>query len=238
MATYILVHGAFHGGWCWEEVKPLLEEAGHRVLAPDLPGTGEDATPLFGDVLDLWGEKIAALARAADEPVFLVGHSRGGIVISTAAEKAPDAIARLVYVAAFLLPTGTSLIDFLQEAGEGGLPAIRLPDGSAVTLDQADGPSALYHQVDRERVDRALSRLCREPIQPLQQPLELTEERYGGVPRAYILTEEDRAIPHSLQRRMISEQPCDPVICLPSDHSPFYSAPRELADALISLAKV
>src|SRR3990172_12780518 len=84
MSTYIFVHGAWHGGWCWYKVVPLLERAGHRVLAPDLPSLGKDKTPVSEVSLALWAEHLCRLLEAEREPAVLVGHSRGGIVISEA----------------------------------------------------------------------------------------------------------------------------------------------------------
>ena len=87
----------------------LLRGAGHRVDAPDLAGLGTDRTSLADITLATWRDQIAALVDAALEPVVLVGHSRGGIVISEVAEARPDKIARLVYLAAFLLGDGESI---------------------------------------------------------------------------------------------------------------------------------
>ena len=74
MATFILVHGACHGGWCWEKVQPLLESRGHKVCAPDLPGLGKDHTPPANVTLADNVEKISRLLDKMEEPVVLVGH--------------------------------------------------------------------------------------------------------------------------------------------------------------------
>ena len=92
MARFILVHGAWHGGWCWDEVSPRLTELGHQVRAPDLPGMGADAASGHVATLDEWAMFIAGIASAQDEPAILVGHSRGGIVISRAASSSIDMI--------------------------------------------------------------------------------------------------------------------------------------------------
>ena len=117
MARFVLVHGAWHGGWCWERIAPLLGAAGHEVLAPDLPGMGADRTPFAADVLAQWADFVAGLVRGAAEPAVLVGHSRGGLVISEAAERAPDQIRVLVYLAALLLPVGTTSRQTLNADG-------------------------------------------------------------------------------------------------------------------------
>ena len=87
MATYILVHGAWLDRRCWDLVTTALRAAGHTVVAPDLPGHGDDVTPLAGQTLDAYATRITAEVDAATQPVILVGHSMGGIVISTVAER-------------------------------------------------------------------------------------------------------------------------------------------------------
>jgi pimeloyl-ACP methyl ester carboxylesterase len=226
VAHFILVPGAFHGGWCWERVVPLLKAGGHEVQTPNLPGTGADATPLTGDVLGRWARFIADLANAAGEPVILAGHSRGGIVISEAAELVPDRVARLVYVTALLLPAGATALGEHQ-LGDTGEMMTPLPVEAA--------QPGFYHLCSLEDARAAVDRLVPEPVSPLVQPLRLSEARFGSVPRAYIEAAEDRAITLDYQRAMQAALPCDPVITLQSDHSPFYSMPAQLAEALLSL---
>jgi pimeloyl-ACP methyl ester carboxylesterase len=115
MATFVLVHGAFHGGWCWYKIVPLLEAKGHRVLAPDLPGLGDDHTPLADLSLAAWTDSVAAKLHVLGTPVILVGHSRGGIVISEVAERVPEHVSALVYLTAFLVSDGESLQSHFQK---------------------------------------------------------------------------------------------------------------------------
>lgn len=78
MSTFVLIHGAAHGGWCWYKVVPLLEKQGHTVLAPDLPSHGRDKTPLAAVTLQLYVDSVCKLLDEQQEPVILVGHSMGG----------------------------------------------------------------------------------------------------------------------------------------------------------------
>ena len=78
MAIFLLIHGAWHGGWCWRKVVPLLEADGHRALAPDLPGHGKDETPLTEVTLASYSDRICEIAGAQPGPIILVGHSMGG----------------------------------------------------------------------------------------------------------------------------------------------------------------
>jgi len=238
VTTFALVHGAWHGGWCWERLAPLLTAAGHEVLAPDLPGMEAEPRALGSDPLAEWAEFVAGLATAAEAPVILVGHSRGGAVISEAAERAPQAIGRLVYLTAFLLQPGESLADASgrhPETGPG--PYIRpAEDPSRLVVDPAHTQPIFYNLMSEDDARAATARLVPEPIAALTMPLRITAERFGRVPRAYIEATHDRAISLAMQREMHAALPCEPVITLASDHSPFYSAVPELAEALLSLA--
>jgi len=132
VATFVLIHGAWHGGWCWDEVAPLLRKAGHTVVAPDLPGMGKDKTPLEKVNLSAWTMFVTDIVAQSFESVVLVGHSRGGIVISEVAQLVPDRIQTLVYLAAFLVPNGKTLADMLAVG-----PARPVSEG-AVQMDQSD----------------------------------------------------------------------------------------------------
>ena len=98
MSTFVLIHGAWHGAWCWYKVTPLLQSRGHRVHTPDLPALGIDRTPLPSSSLQCYTDRVCKTLNACDEPVYLVGHSMGGLVISHAAEAMPQKVKMLVYL--------------------------------------------------------------------------------------------------------------------------------------------
>lgn len=93
--TFVLVHGAWHGGWCWEKLRPLLEAEGHTVIAPDMPGHGEDRLPIEDQNLEKYARTVEALIAPLNEPVILVGHSFGGMITSQAACYIPNKIKNL-----------------------------------------------------------------------------------------------------------------------------------------------
>lgn len=227
-----------HGGWCWHKLVPLLEAQGHRVLAPDLPGMGEDPTPLSEVTLSTWAEFIARLSREAGEQVILVGHSRGGTVISEAAELAPQSMIGLVYLAALLLPAGqkafeAAVAEEARKAAEAGQGA---SDGLSLRVEPEAARALFYNRASREDAIWASARLCPEPLAPNVVPLTVTRERWGRLPRAYIECLDDRAVPIELQRAMHAALPCDPVVTMDSDHSPFLCEPRALAGHLADIA--
>jgi len=235
MAHFVLVHGAWHGGWCWERIVPLLTAAGHRVSAPDLAGMGSDRTPFTEDVLEQWSSQVASLA-GSEGPAILVGHSRGGIVISEAAERAPGAVQQLVYLTAFLLPAGESLQANVEKAGPGTGPEMII-DGERGTCTVKPGSERgiFYNRCSDADTRAAVARLCPEPLEPLARGLRITPQRFGRVPRAYIEALDDQAIRIGHQRAMQAVLPCAKVVSIDSDHSPFYSAPLALGEALLRM---
>jgi pimeloyl-ACP methyl ester carboxylesterase len=238
MATFVLISGAWHGAWCWDLVVPRLTAAGHKVVAPDLIGMGDDPTPPAHASLAAWGDQVAELIRAEAEPVILVGHSRGGLVISEAAERVPERITTLVYLAAFLIPSGRSLGEVAAENATQDAPQILLPqpDGTALVRPEAVGP-VFYNLTPPDLVELAQSKLGPEPMSSFGTPVMVTPERFGVVPRVYIECAEDRALPIASQRAMQAALPCASVFTLKSDHSPFFSQPTELAEILLRLAQ-
>ena len=240
MATFVMVHGAWHGGWSFDTLRAPLENAGHEVIAPDLAGMGGSDAELAAVTLDGWAASVAELCRSADKPVVLVGHSRGGLVISQAAEAAPEAIDALVYVCAMLLPGGMSRAEWKKHAeANPAFDAIirQHPLGIATTIDRGAAPAVFAQMSPIADAIAAAGRMMAEPSAPRMQPLTLTEARYGSVPRHYIECVHDRAIPIADQRAMQALQPCASVTSLEADHSPILSAPEALADALLNIAK-
>ena len=238
MATFILVHGGFYGGWCWRGTKAALEAAGHRVIAPDLPGMGDDHTPLRYVSLKGWASFIAKLMRAQNEPVILVGHSRGGVVIGEAAELAPEAVAGLIYVSAALLPQGVSLVSVVQaNAVTDHVPITHTADGLATIIEPDAALHAFFNGTEPAVARQAVNRLCPDPFEPNRAPMTVTPERWGKLPRAYIQCLRDNAFPIALQRAMVAALPCDPVVQMPTDHSPFLSAPEEFVRHLDDIAR-
>ncbi len=239
MATFVLIHGSWHGGWCFDPVRDILTAAGHAVIAPDLPGMGGDEAALGAVTLEGWAQFTADLCRTApQQPVILAGHSRGGLVISQAAELAPDVIGTLVYICAMMLPDGMSRAQFKKL--EGPNPAFDAlisptPGGCGTRITGAD-PAAVFAQLSPpDRAGAAMARLVDEPHGPRSTPLRLSPERFGTVPRLYVECTDDRTIVLSSQRRMQHLVPGAQVQTLWADHSPYLSRPEALGAILLSL---
>jgi pimeloyl-ACP methyl ester carboxylesterase len=238
VSAFLLIHGAWHGGWCWHRIVARLRQAGHRATAPDLPSLGRDRTPVESATLQSWTESVCAHLDAHAEPVILVGHSRAGAVISAAAEARPERIRLLVYLAAYLLGDGESVSQLaLQDAASLVAPnMVPSADGKSSTLRPGAVREALYGRCSEEDVILAKSLLSAEAIAPLTTPLHTTAQNFGRVPRVYIECRRDRAVSPQEQRRMYTAIRCRQIISMDADHSPFLSAPDELARHLLSLA--
>ena len=238
MATFMLVHGACTGGWCWEKVTPLLVANSHRVCAPDLPGLGKDHTPPANVTLADNVEKLSRLLDKMEEPVVLVGHSLGGITISQLAEARRRKIKALVYLCALLPTPGTASRDLT--AGDPDMLFRRSrevsPDGLTYSFARATLPAMFYEDVSAEDRYRAMERLRPQPISISTTPVTLTEERFGSVPRWYIECTHDNAVRINLQRLMVKKTPCK-VITMECGHSPFFSNTEELVEHLEAIAK-
>jgi len=225
--TFILVHGAWHGAWCWQKLTPLLEAAGARAIAPDFSTqvTLESAADEVADIVDCNPDGV------------LVGHSLGGAVISRVAERLPSRIRRLVYLAAYLLAPGGSV----AQAARADVSSLLAPNmipverGVSCTLRPEVIRDAFYGSCSDADFDFARQRLSPQSLKPLVTALDVSELEFGSVPRAYIETARDRAVSLDAQRRMQAQFPCAPVFTLDSDHSPFLSQPEALARILISI---
>lgn len=232
MSTFVLIHGAYHGAWCWHEVRAELEARDHEAVSFDLPAHGIDTTPVAEVTFDDYVARVRDAIDAQDEPVVLVGHSMAGMVITEAAQRRPDAIDTLVYLTAYLPADGESMLD---QRIEGSLISrnFTADEERGVGVVAADALDELFY-ADCSAPHRALARsLVRpEPLAPLSEPVTVTDERFGTVRRVYVRCENDRAITPTQQRTMCEERSVDEELTLTASHSPFLAVPTETATAL------
>lgn len=236
MSTYVLIHGAWHGAWCWRKVVPLLESKGHTVVTPDLPGHGDDRTPPAAVTLADYADKICAVARAQKEAVILVGHSMGGVAITQAAENCPGAVRALVYTCAFLPRNGESLATYAQQDAESlvGPNIVPIAEG-VLDVRREARHDTFYGKCSQEDEALAAQHLTLQSAAPLGTPVATSAERWGRIPRYYIECTKDCAISIAIQREMQKHSPCRKTFSIDTDHSPFLSAPQALADALLEI---
>jgi pimeloyl-ACP methyl ester carboxylesterase len=240
MSTFVLVHGAWHGAWCWKNVVCLLKEAGHDAFAPDLPGHGRDDTPIAQVTFGAYCNKVREIVEARSEPVILVGHSMGGRVVTHVSELRPDKIRAAVYLAAILLRNGENTIPADPDTGETFIDrsVVRSADGIYQTLREDAIRELLFHDCSDEDADRAMALLeTRQASQPFTVAMKLTDENFGRVRKVYVECLQDKAVTPGQQKVMYTLTPCDKVISMHTSHSPFLSSPQELTDHLVSISE-
>ena len=233
----VLVHGAWHGAWCWAPLQTELDRRGIASLAVDLPGhgsTGAPFTDLHGDaaaVIEVL-ESQAALGRTA--PV-LVGHSYGGAVITEVASRHPD-VSHLVFLAAFALQKDESVMSALTSMPprEVGLSAAMRPgpDGTTV-LDPVSAVPALYGSCDAAVVEAAVKRLSPQPMATMMQAV--TGSPLDTIASTYVVCTEDDAV-HPDHQAIMAER-CTHTVTMHTDHSPFASMTVETAEVLERIAR-
>lgn len=237
--TIVLIHGAWHGGWCWNKVVPLLEAAGYVVYAPTLPGHDPHRDiPLEKVTLHAYSSAVGDILETLEEPAILVGHSMGGIVLSQVAERWPEKLDQLIYVTAILPPAGSTLMELmsLNTADVAQIEAAMRIDRQhgMCTLDLDQVGALLYHDCSPEDIAYAQAHLCPQALVPLLTPIETTQARFGRIARSYIECLDDRVLSLDMQRALCAEYPCL-VRRLHSGHSPFFSQPVRLVDELLAL---
>ena len=184
MTAFVLVHGAWHGGWCWRFVAPALRRAGHDVYTPTLTGLGERAhLARPGIDLDLHVRDVVALLEAEDlHEVVLLGHSYGGMVVTGAADRCAARIRRLVYLDAFVPENGKCALDYVVPERAA---AFRKEGGQAGTI--APPPLALWGLVKPEHVAFADPRQTSQPFHTMSQPIRLANETaLARLPKTFI----------------------------------------------------
>jgi pimeloyl-ACP methyl ester carboxylesterase len=238
MATYVLVHGGGHGGWCYQRVARMLREAGHEVYTPTLTGLGERAHLLHPGIdLDTHIRDVTAVLQYEDlHDVILAGHSYGGMVVTGAADRAAGRVGRLVYLDAANPKDGQSLVDvtggyitWTRQQGKvvDGVELVLLPESSDV--------AALYGVTDPDDAAWMASKLTGHPWRCFEQPLTLANEAaYLAIPQYHIvctstLATRDRAL-------MEQARTAGRLWDIDTGHDLMITEPRATASALLEVA--
>jgi pimeloyl-ACP methyl ester carboxylesterase len=190
MATYVLVHGGGHGGWCYQPVARRLRAAGHEVHAPTLTGLGERSHLLHPGIdLDHHIQDVVQLLHYEDlSEVILMGHSYGGMVITGVADRALDRIGKLVYLDAANPVNGQSLVDVAGPVIESVRPMGEVVDGVELVLLPAPGAGAFYGVTDPHVLAWMDKRLTGHPWACFEQKLDLQhEDELWALPQYHIV---------------------------------------------------
>ena len=237
MATYVLVHGGGHGGWCYQPLARLLRTAGHEVLTPTLTGLGERSHLLSPNVdLDLHIRDVVAVLHYDDlRDVILVGHSYGGMVITGVADRAADRIGRLVYLDAATPRNGQSLVDVAGPVIEATRPLGKVVDGVELVLLPFPEAGRFFGVTDDADVAWMADRLTGHPWKCFEQPLELTNEAATSkIPKYHIICTSTLA---TRNRKLMDIARAEGRLWeIDTGHDLMISEPRAVADALLEIA--
>lgn len=228
MATYVLIHGAWHGAWCWEYLKAELEKEGHKVVTPNLP---IDTSATLVDYADLVAKELEELDL--DDPV-VVGHSMAGLLLPLIAEK--TYVRRIVYLCAMFRRAGQSLAQD-QEAGVNsgliipGFEEVKTDEGENFSLLKKEAIPFFYNDCSVELQEWAFGKLRKQR--------DYWEEgnpqaEWPEVSKTAIICSEDKAIDPSWSEQVVRDWLEITPILLPGGHSPFLSRPKELAEILMN----
>lgn len=234
MATFVLVHGAFHGGWCWQRLTPYLQAAGHVVYTPTLTGLGERSHLLSPTInLTCHIQDVINLILYEDlDDVILVGHSYAGMVISGVADQCAARIARLVYLDAFVPENGeTALGQWLDRSW---LKIPNMPSSPEGWYIPTPSPEAMG-VTDAEDAAWLAARMVPHPVKTQTEKLLLVNQAAEGIPRTYILCSVNSPeMGKALDR--IKNHPLGQILTLETGHDAMITAPKEVAALLIGLA--
>ena len=237
MATYVLVHGGGHGGWCWRRLAAILRQARHDVYTPTLTGLGERAHLLNSSInLDTHITDVVGVLEVEDlNDVILVGHSYGGMVVTGVADRASDRIGRLVYLDAANPKDGQSLVDVAGEHILAIRPFGRVVDDVELVLFPDPEIVKLYGVTDPDDVAWMVERLTPHPWKCFEQPLRLTnEDELWAIPQFHIVCSSTVA---TRDPQMIEKARADGRFWeIDTGHDLMITEPQWVADALLEVA--
>ncbi|MBC8163988.1 MAG: alpha/beta hydrolase [Roseiflexaceae bacterium] len=225
--TFVLVHGAWHGGWCWNKLTPLLRAAGHQVFTPTLTGLGERAHLLTPEIdLATHIKDIVSVLEYEDlHDVVLVGHSYGGMVIAGVAEAIGSRVAHLVFLDGFLPESGKALTDY----------APMLPTRDDGWRVPALGTSRDFGVTDERDIAWADPRIGDQPIRAITQPVQLSAQLYDSFAKTYIQLTEAPWFVEAAERA--KRQRFRSYTLLSGGHDAMISQPKAVAEILLDVAR-
>lgn len=233
---FVLIHGAWHGGWCWQGVIAALEQAGHTAEAPTLPGhsPGDDRSQItFASYVDA----IAQTLQGQTGPVVLVGHSSGGFLLQAAAPKAPEKIEKLIFLNAFILPDGVAQFDLVPpEAAQGMTAAAQASPDNSVPVIEDFVRHALMAGEPEAAQDALLSRLTPQPLALFTTKVSTAAFSQLTLPRAVVFCQDDASLPPGAYLGMAQGLGEFDLVQIAGSHEALFTQPQAVARALIAAA--
>ena len=227
MATFVLIHGSYQGGWIWKPVATRLRAAGHEVYAPTLDGCGERAEQVrAGITTETQADEVAQLLFYEDlNNVVLVGTSSGGMVVCRVAELIPERIGRLVFVDALALLNGEKIRDIVTRS-------TAQASGLTAGPSREDAANRLFADLDPAMREHALERYTQHPIAIYDQGVKL--EHFWSKPwEASVIWCKRAPNPGEAHQRRTAEKLQAPFMELDTGHYPMLSEPEKLTAMLL-----
>ncbi|MBT4691513.1 MAG: alpha/beta hydrolase [Rhodospirillaceae bacterium] len=230
MANIVLIHGAWHGGWCWRLVRQDLEARGHKVFTPSLTGLGDRVHLMHVEVdLETHINDVVGLIEAEElDDVILCGHSYGGMVITGVADAVGDRIKSLVYLDALVPENGQSALSLLSPEGAESFRKKAASTGDGWKIPPI--PAAAFGVTDPDLAAWIDRRCVPHPLASMEQPLALTHPARRDIPCTYILAEDFPNFKPVHAR--LAEDPAWTCHSLPCGHDVMAIMPKELSDIL------
>ena len=232
--NFVLVHGAWHGGWCWRDVASILRSNGHQVFTPTMTGLGELAHLLTAEVgLSTFIDDIAAVIRSEElDNVVLVGHSFGGHVINGVADRMPQLLRQLIYLDGLVVQHGQSALSIMPPAVQAERIRTLDAEGLRMVIPSPDQ----FGLSDPEQVAWVMRHLTPHPLKGYTKPLHLQHPLGNGLPKTYIAVTDPWYAPLADLRQWVRRQPDWDWRELAACHNAMVSAPLALASLLMELA--
>jgi len=229
---FILIHGAWHGGWCWDGVIEKLKKAGHTAEAPTLPGHHpQDDRSNIG--LNDYVDKIVNLLKQQTDSVVLVGHSSAGFLLQEAAQKAPDKISHLIFLNAFILPNGKSQFDLVPpEVSEGMTAAAKASPDNCVPVDEGFVRNMLMAGEPTEKQDALVSRLVPQPLAIFTTPVDTHNFEKLTIPKSVVFCKADASLPPGAYLNMAQVLGEHKLIEVEGGHEALFTNPGVVTEAL------
>ena len=230
---FVLIHGAWHGGWCWDGVIKELEKAGHTAEAPTLPGHSPKdnrSKVIFDDYVN----KIASVLKRQPQPVVLVGHSSAGFLLQAAAPKAADKIAQLIFLNAFILPNGKRQFDLVPpEASQGMTAAANASPDKSVPVMEDFVRNMLMAGEPLEKQNALISRLVPQPLALFTTPVHTKDFENLNVPKAVVFCKGDASLPPGAYLGMAKGLGKHRLVEIDGSHEALFTNPSVVAGGLL-----
>lgn len=234
MKTYVLLHGAWHGPWCWEKICPLLTAKGHTVITPNIPWTFDALPPNQSLNIESITTQICELIIDLKIQVTLVGHSMAGLLISNIISRIPDHVSSAFYICGFIPANGQSIND-LESIMSGSTIASNMfldQKKRSMVIPDTYIKEGFYHDCNELDYKFAKQRVQPQLASTFLYAIDIDFQKLTDTRKIYIECENDKAVPITAQREMQKNMNFDQIFSLSCGHSPFFSLPEKLVQSL------